>query len=383
MTEKECILQQPYALWLHGVERIGKAGAQKLLECFGSPKAVYEAGEKELSPLLTQGALESILHARKKDVQGEYETLLKKGISFVPFYHPLYPEKLYAIPDRPFGIFVKGSLPGKGEKSVAIIGARDCSEYGRYVAECFAGELAGKGIRIISGMARGIDGIAGRKALDAGGRTYAMLGCGVDICYPPFHRDLYRGICEGGGVISEYPPGTEPHPGLFPPRNRIISGLADAVLVIEARLKSGTLITVDMALEQGREVYVVPGRITDRLSDGCNRLLLQGAGAALSPAQLIKELSETVWKGQRQNETTSSLPDNGKGHIEKLQAPEEALLHLLDFYPVSMEQLRLKMQSHKQLCGLSLQQTIEMLLKLGMEGLVKNEGGYYCLKTPL
>lgn len=383
MTEKESVLQQPYALWLHGVERIGNIGAQKLLDCFGSPKEVFKAGEKELAPLLTQGALDSILRAKKRDVQGEYETLLKKGISFFPFYHPLYPEKLYAIPDRPFGIFVKGSLPGKVEKSVAIIGARDCSEYGRYVAECFAGELAGKGIRIISGMARGIDGIAGRKALDAGGKTYAVLGCGVDICYPSSHRNLYRDICDRGGVLSEYPPKTEPHPGHFPPRNRIISGLADAVLVIEARLKSGTLITVDMALEQGREVYVVPGRITDRLSDGCNRLLLQGATAALSPAQLVKELSETIWKGQWNNEAKAAVPDKEEKHLEKLQAPEKALLTLLDFYPVSLEQLRLKMQSQKLLCGLSLQQTIEMLLKLGMEGLIKSEGGYYCLKNPL
>mgnify|MGYP001055529861 CR=1 FL=1 len=383
MTEKESISQQPYALWLHGVERIGKTGAQKLVDYFGSPKEVYEAGEKELAAVLTPGVLESMLHAKKRDVHGEYESLTKSGISFIPFYHSLYPEKLYAIPDRPFGVFVKGSLPGKGEKSVAIIGARDCSEYGRYVAECFAGELAGKGIRIISGMARGIDGIAGRKALDAGGKTYAVLGCGVDICYPSSHRNLYRDICDRGGVLSEYPPKTEPHPGHFPPRNRIISGLADAVLVIEARLKSGTLITVDMALEQGREVYVVPGRITDRLSDGCNRLLLQGAGAAISPAQLVKELSETVWKGQWNNEAKAAVPEEEEKHLEKLQETEKALLQLLDFYPVSMAQLRLKMQSHKLLCGLSLQQTIEMLLMLCMEGVVKNEGGYYCLKNPL
>lgn len=140
-------------------------------------------------------------------------------------------------------------------------------------------------------MARGIDSISQEAALQAGGRTYAVLGCGVDICYPKSSRRLYEQILEQGGILSTFPPGTEPIKRLFPERNRIVSGLADVILVVEARQKSGTFITVDMALEQGREVYAIPGRLTDRLSDGCNLLLQQGALIAVSPKDLLQHLS--------------------------------------------------------------------------------------------
>ena len=141
---------------------------------------------------------------------------------------------------------------------------------------------------MVSGMARGIDGIAQKAALEAGGASFAVLGCGVDICYPEENRELYDRLLQEGGILSEYPPGMPPEPKLFPPRNRIISGLSDLVLVIEARKKSGTLITVDMALEQGREVYALPGRVSDKLSDGCNRLIRQGAGVATCPEDILE-----------------------------------------------------------------------------------------------
>ena len=172
-----------------------------------------------------------------------------------------------------------------------MIGARECSEYGIYVAKNFAKELGAHGIPVISGMARGIDSISQEAALQGGGRTYAVLGCGVDICYPKSSRRLYEQILERGGILSTFPPGTEPIKRLFPERNRIVSGLADVILVVEARQKSGTFITVDMALEQGREVYAIPGRLTDRLSDGCNLLLQQGALIAVSPKDLLQHLS--------------------------------------------------------------------------------------------
>lgn len=174
------------------------------------------------------------------------------------------------------------------EPAAAIIGARLASGYGREQARRFSYRLASRGITIISGMARGIDGIAQMAALDAGGKSYAVLGCGVDICYPEENRKLYDRLLQQGGIISEYPPGTFPEARLFPQRNRIISGLADLVLVIEARKKSGTLITVDMALEQGREVFALPGRVSDSLSDGCNRLIRQGAGAATCPEDILE-----------------------------------------------------------------------------------------------
>ena len=201
-----------------------------------------------------------------------------------------YPQRLKNISGRPRNLYVLGRLPEENRLSVAIIGARDCSEYGKYVARELGTVLGGSGIAVISGMARGIDGISQEAALNAGGSSFGVLGCGVDVCYPKENRQLYERLKLSGGILSEYPPGSPALACHFPPRNRIVSGLADVIVVIEARVKSGTLITVDMALEQGREVYVVPGRVTDRLSDGCNRLIKQGAGILLSQEELLREL---------------------------------------------------------------------------------------------
>ncbi len=194
-------------------------------------------------------------------------------------------------------------FPGLESPAAAVIGARLASGYGREQARRFSYRMASRGITIISGMARGIDGIAQTAALDAGGRSYAVLGCGVDICYPEENRSLYDRLLQQGGILSEYPPGTPPEARLFPLRNRIISGLADAVLVIEARKKSGTLITVDMALEQGRDVFALPGRVSDSLSDGCNRLIRQGAAPATCPEDLLEYFFET----------DTPAPETGKG----------------------------------------------------------------------
>ncbi len=201
-----------------------------------------------------------------------------------------YPERLRKIPGPPKELYVLGRVPSEQILTVALIGARDCSEYGRYVAAGLGAALGSRGIQVISGMARGIDGIGQEAALDAGGSSFGVLGCGVDICYPAGNRRIYEKLKLGGGLLSEYPPGAPPLPGHFPPRNRIVSGLADVVVVVEAREKSGTLITVDMALEQGREVYVVPGRMTDPLSAGCNKLLKLGAGLILSTEEFLDEL---------------------------------------------------------------------------------------------
>lgn len=212
------------------------------------------------------------------------------GIRMLRLQDEEYPERLREIPHPPKELYVLGEIPKEQTPTVAIIGARDCSEYGSYVASVLGAAMGHSGVQVVSGMARGIDGIGQEAALDAGGSAYAVLGCGVDICYPAKNRPLYEKLQTGGGILSEYPPGTPPLPGYFPARNRIVSGLADAVVVVEAREKSGTLITVDMALEQGREVYVVPGRVTDPLSKGCNRLMKLGAGILLNTEDFAEEL---------------------------------------------------------------------------------------------
>ncbi len=205
----------------------------------------------------------------------------------------VYPTMLRQVRHAPERLYVRGRLPEADRAAVAVIGARRCSSYGREMARWFAEELSQAGVQIISGMAAGIDGIAQRAALAAGGSSFGVLGCGTDICYPGENQDLYEALLEKGGILSEHPCGTMPIAGHFPSRNRIISGLSDIVLVIEAKQRSGTLITVDFALEQGKDVYVLPGRLTDACSVGCNRLLRQGAGIALTPADILEALAVT------------------------------------------------------------------------------------------
>lgn len=287
--------EQPYAYWLMCAP-IGDATKSRLLLRFGRPSGVFEASEKALlDSTLSIGKKERwiayIKERKEENAKREYEKLQTKGILFYPEYHSHYPAKLLSIPARPFGIFVKGKLPDVRQRSLAIVGARDCSEYGQYVARHFAEKMAQNGVAVISGLARGIDGIAQRAAMEAGGESFGVLGCGADICYPKSNEKLYRMCMERGGILSTYLPGTPPTPNLFPPRNRIISGLSDGILIIEAREKSGTIITADLALEQGKDVFVIPGRVTDRLSDGCNSLIRQGASLIQSPEQLLEELN--------------------------------------------------------------------------------------------
>ncbi len=221
--------------------------------------------------------------------------------------HYEYPEKLKNIIDQPKELYVKGKLPEEHKKCVAIVGARNCSMYGIKAAETFACELAKEGVVIISGMARGIDAAAHNGALKAKGETVAVLGCGADICYPKSNRHLYEQIAESGCIISEHPKGTEPKPYFFPLRNRIISGLADVVLIVEARKKSGSLITADTALEQGKDVFAVPGGVFDELSKGCNNLIRQGAGIATSAADILHALGMNCEKKLKNSSEKNNL----------------------------------------------------------------------------
>jgi DNA processing protein len=204
--------------------------------------------------------------------------LAEQGLRWVPRRDPRFPARLRSIHDPPPGLFVRGNAPLAllGRPCIAVVGARACSSYGTAVALAFGRELAAAGVVVISGLARGIDGAAHRGALDAG-ETVAVLGCGIDRDYPRAHTALAAAIAQRGLIVSEYPPGVEPAPWRFPARNRIVAGLADATVVVEARERSGALITADLALDEGREVLAVPGEITSRLSAGTNALLRLGA----------------------------------------------------------------------------------------------------------
>ena len=287
----------PYALWLSSIRGVGNQTIKTLLETASCAEEVYHMSEDEISMCLVDklkrrgdatGKALSICFSQERDPIEEAENLRRRGIGFVSIEDDYFPKRLRGIPDCPYGIYYIRDLPPDDVPSVAIVGARNCSSYGREQARAFAEKLALNGISVVSGMARGVDGIAGRAAAGAGGRSYAVLGCGVDVVYPEENAELYDILKERGGLISEYLPGTKPQTKLFPRRNRLISGLADLVLVIEARRRSGTVITVDSALEQGRDIFALPGRVSDALSDGCNFLISQGAGIACTPETVIE-----------------------------------------------------------------------------------------------
>lgn len=397
--------EQPYAYWLMCAP-IGDAVKSRLLLRFGRPSGVFEASEKALlDSTLSIGKKERwiayIKERKEKNAKREYEELQTKGILFYPEYHPHYPVKLLSIPARPFGIFVKGKLPDIRQRSLAIVGARDCSEYGQYVARHFAEKMAQNGVAVISGLARGIDGIAQRAAMEAGGESFGVLGSGADICYPKSNEKLYRMCMERGGILSTYLPGTPPTPNLFPPRNRIISGLSDGILIIEAREKSGTIITADLALEQGKDVFVIPGRVTDRLSDGCNSLIRQGASLIQSPEQLLEELHIGYGKvpvtGYEEEEDPCEQGKEGGNSAQRVAykaddcigqsdnretfsqftLEEQAFLQLFDLELLSIEQIRRKMVASSFLKNITLPQTMEMLMKFVIMGQLRAEGGYY------
>ena len=215
---------------------------------------------------------------------------MAENIHYIRRNSDYFPLRFEGLSDVPQGLYCIGSLPDDNIPSVAVVGARSCSSYGRKTAFALGKFLAEHGVQVISGMAMGIDSSAQEGALAAGGKTFAVLGCGVDICYPRTSYAVYDALAVRGGIIAEVEPGTKPLAYNFPRRNRIISALSDIVIVVEAREKSGSLITVDCALEQGRTVYAVPGRLGDRLSDGCNYLIAQGAGILWSFEAVMEEL---------------------------------------------------------------------------------------------
>ncbi len=306
------------------VDGIGAATAIKIVRHYGCAGRIWGLAEKDIrqEQRMNERQKNNFIECRRRwDLAGEWQKLKDKGIKTVSYDDRIYPGRLREIQDKPFLLYYIGELPAEAMPCVAVIGARMCSEYGRFIAAELAAGLAERGIQVVSGMADGIDGIAQRSALEHGGMSYGVLGCGVDVCYPSSNRTLYQALQIHGGILSEFPPGTKPEARHFPMRNRIISGLADLILVIEAKERSGTRITVNMALEQGKEVYAVPGRITDELSRGCNRMILEGAGVAAD----ISELAEAAWQAWERNCSQVQVEGTGgmAGEIAGKRAKEK------------------------------------------------------------
>ena len=348
------------------VPSIGRARLQLLLQRFGSPGDAWHAAAEALKEAgLDHRAVAAITSARTRlDPDAEMETLERQGVHTLTWEDPGYPPRLKEIYDLPPVLFVKGTLLPEDERSVAVVGTRRATAYGREASNQLTIDLARSGVTIISGLARGIDAIAHRAALETGGRTIAVMGNGLDIMYPPEHASLAAQVAEHGALVSEHPLGTRPEAKNFPRRNRIISGMALGTLVIEAPEGSGAIWTVRHALEQNREVFCIPGSIFSPNSRATNLLIQQGAKLVLDYKDVLEELN-LAGIGEQ-------LP------IPALFSPsdktEASLLGYLTYDPVHIDEVG-------RLSGLPMATVSSTLAMMELRGLVKQVGGMNYMRT--
>lgn len=285
----------PKAYWVgfNLIKGIGSVKTRLLLEKFSTLENAWKAPSSDLTAIgISDRIVENFVSKRKQiDLEEIWNRIIQKGIVVLTWEDPVYPKKLMEVDQPPPVLYTKGKIKNEDDWAIAVVGTRRMTVYGRQVTQDLATVLASKGVTVVSGLARGIDAIAHAAALDAGGRTLAVLGCGVDVIYPPENRKLFERIIESGALISEYPPGSAPESTNFPPRNRIISGLSQATVVVEAGETSGALITASFAANQGREVFAVPGNILAPQSMGCNRLIRDGARILLNPNDVLETLN--------------------------------------------------------------------------------------------
>jgi DNA processing protein len=322
-------------LALNLVPGIGAIFFKRLLERFKSPEAAFRAPAKELLKVegLGEKAAEAIRRGpSNQDVERELTLLKEAGGKLLTLNDNTYPGKLKEIYDPPPVLYVKGELKEEDDLSISIVGSRKTSPYGRSITEKISQDLARHGVTIVSGMARGVDSVAHWGAISAGGRTIAVLGCGIDVIYPPENRNLFGRIVEQGAVLSEFRMGSLPEAGHFPKRNRIISGLSRGVVVVQASMKSGSLITARYALDQGRDVFAVPGNVGNESSQGSNWLIKQGAKLVESSEDVLEDFLP--------------LRNGGKDDIPGTVAPrqtlpgeEMSLLELLGEDPLHIDEI--------------------------------------------
>lgn len=276
--------QKRYWIWLSLIKNLGSKRKQILLEKYKTPEAIYNLTEKELIEIqgIGKNLINNILDKKiRNEIDKHISYMKQQNIEIISIVDKEYPNNLKQIYDPPITLYIKGNKNILNNTSIAIIGCREASDYGKKVSNYFASNLAKKNINIVSGLAKGVDSYAHIGTLSTNGKTIAVVGNGLDTVYPEENRELCKKILNSGGaIISEYPLGTKPEKHNFPARNRIISGISKGVIVVEAKEKSGTLITVDFALEQGRDVYVIPGNINSLNSIGTNNLIKQGAKIA-------------------------------------------------------------------------------------------------------
>ncbi len=341
------------------VKGIGAVRFRALLEYFGSAENAWQApGEALREAGLGQKLVENLLKVRSQVVlEKVWQQIESQGIQVLTWEDQNYPPRLKQVEQPPPVLYLRGDLRPEDDWAVAVVGTRRITAYGQQVAEDVAATLARAGVTVVSGLARGVDGVAHQSALKAGGRTVAILGSGVDHIYPPEHTRLAEQMIARGGVMSDYPPGTPPDAANFPPRNRIISGMSMATVIVEAGIDSGAMITARFAIEQGREVFAVPGNIYGAQSQGPNRLIREGARPLLNPKDLLEALNLNQVVEHRT--ARSALPTD----------PVEALLYqLIGAEPVYIDELRAQ-------AGMPIEKVTAALAMMELKGMVRQVGG--------
>ena len=347
---------------------IGPKTFFRLLDHFGSAKAPLEASPSELRhvPELRQALAEAVARGCKGELDKTLKLIEKHGVIVITFNDPAYPERLKHIHDPPPLLYVKGDILPADGNSVSIVGSRRATHYGKSVAGKLAGDLARMGITIVSGLAYGVDTAAHKGALAAGGRTIAVLGCGVDVVYPKANSKIYQRIPDSGALISEFPMGLQPDPGLFPVRNRIVSGLSLGTLVIEAPRKSGALITARHALDQGREVFAVPGNIFSPYGEGCHQLIKDGAKLVENVYDIICEIEAGLVEIEIRAEDNG--PDEPDGPKPAMSPDEKRVFNFLSMAPSHIDDIT-------EECGLTASRAASALMTLELKGLIRQLSG--------
>jgi len=351
--------KEEYWFWLCNVKDLYQDSIENLIRVFQDPEEVYKASEDEL---LKSRAVDKVkaraIVSSKRDHRSLYrlDKLKADGIQFIYYGSEQYPESMLVLPDNPFSLYVKGKLPDPDLPSAGIVGARNCSGYGKEMTLKFSQTLAARGVQIISGLAVGVDSYASKGALEAGGKTFALLGSGLDVIYPQQNIELYyQIIMGGGGIISEYPLGTAPVGWHFPHRNRLISAFSDKLLIMEAKKQSGTMSTASHALEQGKDVYALPGRITDILSEGCNQMIADGAGMLLDPDDFLNS-----WYACRPEDGETKKKQSSGPVFESKELQD--VYQALDYVPKMTWKIAME-------CGMEENDAEKLLTELELSGL--------------
>lgn len=352
--------------FLHAIKGVGSRTLWKIKDHFGSFEDCLQADSSRLYALLKEEIVQAIISERRHHhLFFQLERLESEGIAMVSFEEPSYPVSLKNIYNPPMLLYFRGNIDSYMKICLAVVGSRAASNYGRTIARKLANSLAMRGISVVSGMARGIDTEAHCGALDADGMTVAILGSGLNIIYPVSNKGLFYEISEKGAVISEFPLDTNPEPGNFPMRNRIISGISRGVVVVEAQAKSGALITADYALEQGRDVFAVPGPINRDSSMGTNNLIKQGAKLITGVEDIIEEYYDI------------KIPEKDSPIQEQqlfLDEQEEVVVKCLLEDPLLFDDIIAS-------TGFTVGELSRLLLKLELAGIVKSLPGNYYVRV--